>query len=80
MHTLTHLDQFPVFFRFIGYDRLFGSHYDEYIIEYNTFDTQIDSTQFDIEKSKQLQLINLYIVWCIKFLRTARGSYINCVN
>jgi len=29
--------QYPVILRFVGYDNLFGSHYDEYIVEYNTF-------------------------------------------
>ena len=44
---------FPVLLRFIGYDRLFGSHYDEYVVIYNTFTPNgVDPAVFDLEKSK----------------------------
>lgn len=42
----------PVIFRFIGYDDLFGSHFDEYILEYDSVDTSVDPSVFDIYKSK----------------------------
>ncbi len=34
--------------RFIGFDRLIGSHYDEYIIEYLKFNDTIDSSSFNV--------------------------------
>ena len=63
MHDFTDL-QFPVFFRFVGYDRLFGSHYDEYIVEYNTFSSDVDASKFDVVSSKYLSVLNndLYIM------------------
>ena len=41
---------FPVVLHFVGYDRLFGSHYDEYVILYKTFVPGVDPSVFDIEK------------------------------
>lgn len=48
---------FPVVLHFVGYDRLFGSHYDEYIILYSSFVPNVDSSAFDIEKSKGRKFI-----------------------
>lgn len=43
----------PVLLHFIGYDRLFGSHYDEYIVMYDTFTVGVkDESVFDLEQSK----------------------------
>ena len=42
----------PLVFAFIGYDDLFGSHYDEYVIEYDKVETTVDSSVFDIYHSK----------------------------
>ncbi len=44
--------QNPILFRFVGLDRLFGSHYDEYVIEYSDFETTVDATVFDYAKSE----------------------------
>ena len=43
---------FPVVLYFVGYDRLFGSHYDEYVILYSTFAPGVDPSVFDIEKGE----------------------------
>ena len=44
-------DSVPVLVHFIGYDRLFGSHYDEYVIIYSQFDSGVpDPKVFDYEK------------------------------
>ena len=37
---------------FLGYDNLFGSHYDEYALEYFKIDTTFDSSVFDIYQCK----------------------------
>jgi len=42
----------PVAFTFIGYDNLFGSHYDEYVIEYDSIKTSFDPSVFNIYQSK----------------------------
>ena len=34
---------------FVGYDRLFGSHYDEYDISYSNFVTKVDSNAFQVK-------------------------------
>ncbi len=54
MHTdkWTLFAQNPILFRFVGLDRLFGSHYDEYVIEYSDFETTVDATVFDYAKSE----------------------------
>jgi len=45
--------QMPMVFRFVGYDELFGSHYDEYVLLYYTINTSsIDPSVFDIYKCK----------------------------
>ena len=44
--------QNPVMFFFVGYDDLFGSHYDEYVIEYDTVETTMNSSAFDIYQCK----------------------------
>jgi len=53
----------PVVFHFIGYDDLFGSHYDEYVLEYDLVDTKIDPSVFDIYKSK-LFFVNVCVCAC----------------
>lgn len=47
----------PVVFAFIGYDNLFGSHYDEYAIEYDSIETSVDSSVFNIYRSMYQLLI-----------------------
>ena len=47
--------QNPILLRFVGLDRLFGSHYDEYVIEYSDFQTTLDPTVFDYAKSKLVE-------------------------
>ena len=43
----------PVVLRFVGYDRLFGSHYDEYVIVYSDFDSSApDPNVFEYQKGK----------------------------
>ena len=43
----------PVVLHFIGYDRLFGSHYDEYDVVYTTFKSgSPDPSVFEIQDSK----------------------------
>ena len=44
----------PVYFHFIGYDWLFGSHYDEYTIIYDEFEMGIiiPESIFDVPESK----------------------------
>ncbi|XP_064398726.1 digestive cysteine proteinase 1-like [Halichondria panicea] len=37
----------PITLRFVGFDRLFNSYYDEYVIEYSDFETTLDATVFD---------------------------------
>ena len=45
--------QAPVLLRFVGYDRLFGSHYDEYDIIYSSFTAlEPNPTVFDLQKSE----------------------------
>lgn len=43
--------QYPVLLTFIGYDRLLGSHYDEYTIVYQDFSTEVNPSVFDIDFS-----------------------------
>ena len=41
--------QAPILLEFVGYDRLFGSHYDKYIIQYSTFISgPLPSSIFDV--------------------------------
>ena len=44
--------QMPAVFFFVGYDNLFGSHYDEYLFEYDKIETTVDSSVFDIYQCK----------------------------
>ena len=45
--------QYPILLHFIGYDNLFGSHYDEYVVEYNTFSPSApDPDVFKFQDSK----------------------------
>ena len=48
----------PLMLYFLGYDRLFGSHYDEYVIQYSAFTLDIsDSTIFSIPDGKCVMLV-----------------------
>ena len=47
-----HFTQTPVLLRFRGYDRLFGSHYDEYVIEYSGFSAAINQSVFSYATSE----------------------------
>ena len=43
----------PLVLHFVGYDRLFGSHYDEYDVIYKTFSSSApDPSVFDFQESK----------------------------
>ena len=43
-------DMSPVSLYFLGYDRIFGSHYDEYTITYSSFTaTTPDPSVFEVE-------------------------------
>ena len=42
----------PAVLSFIGYDNVLGSHFDEYVFEYNTIETTVDSSVFDIYQCK----------------------------
>ena len=42
----------PMAFFFVGYDTLFGSHYDEYLLEYDKVETTVNSSAFDVYKCK----------------------------
>ena len=43
----------PLVLHFVGYDRLFGSHYDEYDVIYSTFSsTAPDPSVFEFQESK----------------------------
>ena len=72
---------FPVVLRFVGYDRLFGSHYDEYIILYSSFVPNVDSSVFDIEKSKgrKFFLIFYIFLFIIRCSSSTSGKHL-CVN
>ena len=37
---------------FTGFDRLLGSHYDEYVITYTKFTATVDSSAFDVDTDK----------------------------
>ena len=37
----------PKFYEMMGYDSLFGSHYDKYTITYDTYTTKFDDSVFD---------------------------------
>ena len=41
----------PILFYFIGYDNLFGSHYDQYDIVYIPIDDDFDDSVFDLYQS-----------------------------
>ncbi len=55
--------QNPILLRFVGLDRLFGSHYDEYVIEYSDFQTTVDATVFDYAKSRLTEIRTLIILY-----------------
>ena len=38
----------PIQFRFLGYDFVFGSHFDTYILDYGKFTPSVDSSQFQL--------------------------------
>ena len=43
----------PVSLTFVGYDRLFGSHYDKYVITYSDFSTDPpEPSTFDVPNGK----------------------------
>ena len=37
----------PKYYEMMGYDSLFGSHYDKYTITYDTYTTKYDDSVFD---------------------------------
>ena len=43
--------QAPVVFSFLGFDRLFGSHYDQYAIVYQDFSVGVNASVFDVDFS-----------------------------
>ena len=46
----------PVMFEFVGYDNLFGSHYDQYIIMYSSYSpTSPDPDVFKYQESKYVR-------------------------
>lgn len=45
-------DNAPLVLTFTGLDRLFGSHYDQYIIQYDSFKKGVDSSSFDVDADK----------------------------
>ena len=48
----------PVLFEFIGFDNLFGSHYDQYIIKYTSFSsTPPDPDVFKYQESKYVRFV-----------------------
>lgn len=50
---LVNSDMTPYSLSFVGYDRLFGSHYDEYIIMYTEFSpTKPNPTKFKVPDGK----------------------------
>ena len=49
---INHATGMPAVFSFTGYDTLFGSHYDEYVIEYDTIKTSFDESVFNIYQCK----------------------------
>lgn len=52
----------PVMLYFLGYDRMFGSHYDEYVIQYNSFTEDIsDGSIFNVPDGKFQLLIFINI-------------------
>lgn len=60
----------PVILHFVGYDRLFGSHYDEYVVEYTTFTSSTpDPSVFDYQESELIVLqlpfmMSLFFLCC----------------
>ena len=52
-------DQSPVRYEMMGYDSLFGSHYDRYYVNYETYDSKDkpDPKTFDLIKSKMMKLM-----------------------
>lgn len=56
----------PVLLYFLGYDRLFGSHYDEYAIIYTDFNGSApDPEVFDYQKSKHLKYNVCLFIQCV---------------
>ena len=58
----------PVSLTFVGYDRLFGSHYDKYVIMYSDFSTDPpEPSTFDVPNGKTalngLKAIHMHSVW-----------------
>ena len=50
-------DGTPARLEFVGFDRLFGSHYDKYVVTYDVFKagSDFDSGTFKIANSEQWQ-------------------------
>ena len=42
----------PTVLSFIGYDSVFGSHFDEYVFEYDKIETSVDDSVFNIYNCK----------------------------
>ena len=60
----------PVLLTFVGYDNVFGSHYDQYVFEYDKIETSIDYSVFSIYQSKHvieyvLQICSTYLCACL---------------
>ena len=49
---INHATGMPAVFSFIGYDNVFGSHFDEYVFEYDKIETTIDDSVFNIYQRK----------------------------
>ena len=68
---------------FVGYDRLFGSHYDEYVVEYTTFTSSTpDPSVFDYQESElivlpQLFMMSLFFVLHICLVNTFIGVHLH---
>ena len=55
----------PVMFEFVGYDNLFGSHYDQYIIMYSSFSsTPPDPDVFKFQESKYMRVTLALPYYC----------------
>lgn len=68
---------------FVGYDRLFGSHYDEYVVEYTTFTSSTpDPSVFDYQESELIVLpqpfmMSLFFVLHICLVNTFIGVHLH---
>ena len=77
---INHATGMPVLLTFTGVDNVLGSHYDQYVFEYDKVETTIDYSVFDIYQSEHvinyvLQMCSTNLCACMLNLKSINCHY-----